>query len=90
MQRLELSATLACIVIYSNPGTYLCWLGSPGPRTRVRVVNAAEVLRESSVRVVNNREALQKCSERAIAPSLTTIDVCMPGLLVAVHLPRLA
>ena len=73
MQRLELSATLACIVIYSNPGTYLCWLGSPSPRTRVRVVNAADRMRQLLVRVVNNREVLQKCRERAIAPSLTTI-----------------
>ena len=73
MQRLELSANLVCIAIYSNRGTYLCWLGSPGPRTRVRVVIAAEVVSYPSVRVVNNREALQKCSERAIAPPLTTI-----------------
>ena len=77
MQRLELSADLVCIVIYSNPGTYLCLLGSPGPCTRVRVVNAADRMRELSVRVVNNREVLQKCRERAIAPPLTTIATCV-------------
>ena len=77
MQRLELSANLVCIAIYSNPGTYLCLLGSPGPCTRVRVVNAADRRMDLSVRVVSNREVLQKCRERAIAPSLTTILLLM-------------